>query len=58
MADWNGTGRRDRPGPYDVNEAIGRDCIDWGALAGRKCPRPGGDGYKSCPCKGRLKAGV
>lgn len=52
------TGRRDKPGPYDVNDAIKRDCVDCGAPAGSKCPRPNGTGFKDCPCVGRLKAGA
>ncbi|SHX32365.1 Uncharacterised protein [Mycobacteroides abscessus subsp. bolletii] len=51
-------GRPERPGPYDVNDAIRRDCPDCEAPAGRKCPRPNGPGFKDCPCVGRLKAGA
>lgn len=58
MTDYEEIGRRDKPGPYDVNDAIGRDCTDCGAPAGRKCPRPNGDGFKDCPCVGRLKVGA
>lgn len=58
MADWNDTGRRDRPGPYHVNDAIHRDCPDCEAPAGIKCPHANGTGSKACPCFGRLKVGV
>ncbi|CPS02268.1 Uncharacterised protein [Mycobacteroides abscessus subsp. abscessus] len=58
MSDYEeDTGRRDKPGPYDVNDALERDCAGCGAQAGLKCPHPNGTGFKSCPCVERLKAG-
>lgn len=50
------TGRRDKPGPYDVNDAIKRDCRSCQAEAGERCHFPGAKVHKAFPCIARLKA--
>ncbi len=58
MSDYEeDTGRPERPGPYDVNDAIRRDCPKCKAPVGVRCVFVGTKTPKSCPCVERLKEG-
>lgn len=58
MSDYEeDTGRPERPGPYDVNDAIRRDCPTCEAVAGIRCHFPESKVHKAFPCIERLRIG-